>query len=466
MSELPHLRLEGVPDNPRYRYAGGYRRNVKFDLPARNQPVHAQTIREELEKAATDAANARAGSPPRPGLVERRPEGMVLTFESDPGRDLDLKALERLSHGIRLLSVTVIDGVTYAKVFVPEGELIEFLRLVDRYAAGLMLTFQAEARHEDQLKGFADEEKGISVFGRTHRSRDQVKVSFQVPEAEAASFEQLVSGIAVLTATTRRNANLIDSIARVRLALVTDFWQDTIPFPAHDQQMWWEVWLHGNRQEANEVHARFTEFAHAVGIDRVSEQHVAFPERVVLHALASARQLSDIDLMAMIAELRKAKELATAYVQLSPRDQRDFVDDVVSRLVLPGPDAPSVCILDGGVNRAHPLIEPVLAPADTQAVDPAWGTHDHDSYQHGTGMAGTALYGCLTQVLNRTEPIALRHRLESVKILPPPPQFNEPPVYGWITQQAAAKAQIQAPRRNRVLCMAVTADDRDMGECH
>ncbi|WP_428776702.1 hypothetical protein, partial [Vibrio sp.] len=28
---------------------------------------------------------------------------------------------------------------------------------------------------------------------------------------------------------------------------------------------------------------------------------------------------------------------------------------------------------------------------DCQAVDPAWGAHDHD--RHGTLMAGTALYG-------------------------------------------------------------------------
>ena len=57
----------------------------------------------------------------------------------------------------------------------------------------------------------------------------------------------------------------------------------------------------------------------------------------------------------------------------------------------------------------------------------------------------------------------LRHRLESVKFLPPPPRYNEPPVYGRVMQDAVALAQIQSPRRNRVICMAVTADDREMG---
>src|SRR5262249_51667946 len=76
---------------------------------------------------------------------------------------------------------------------------------------------------------------------------------------------------------------------------------------------------------------------------------------------------------------------------------------------------------------------------------------------------GIALYGCLTEVLNSSGPLQLRHCLESVKILPPPPDYNVPEVYGWVTQEGAARAQVQAPQRNRVLCMAVTADDRDMG---
>ncbi len=60
--------------------------------------------------------------------------------------------------------------------------------------------------------------------------------------------------------------------------------------------------------------------------------------------------------MAMIGELRKGKELATHYVDLDAKGQAEFIDDVVARLVPPGPNAPSVCILDAGVNRSHPLL--------------------------------------------------------------------------------------------------------------
>ena len=52
--------------------------------------------------------------------------------------------------------------------------------------------------------------------------------------------------------------------------------------------------------------------------------------------------------------------------------------------------------------------------------------------------------------------IILRHRLESVKILPPV-GTNDPDLYGAVTAQATALPEAQAPFRRRVFSMAVTA---------
>ena len=60
-------------------------------------------------------------------------------------------------------------------------------------------------------------------------------------------------------------------------------------------------------------------------------------------------------------------------------------------------------------------------------------------------------------------PVSLNHRLESVKFLPPHPGANDPKDYGPFTVQAVAIAEIEAPGRDRAICMAVTADDRDLG---
>ena len=121
-----------------------------------------------------------------------------------------------------------------------------------------------------------------------------------------------------------------------------------------------------------------------------------------------------------------------------------------------------MCILDTGVNRGHPLLKPSLDAADCQTCDPSWGTHDHDG--HGTEMAGLALYGDLTPVLADSLPLALRHRLESVKILPPNGQ-NPPELYGAVTAEAASRAEIQEPTRRRCFSMAIAAtDERDRGQ--
>ena len=158
-----------------------------------------------------------------------------------------------------------------------------------------------------------------------------------MPEPSVPKFNGLVGKLGTLVSSSRRNQKLIDSVTTIRLAITEDFWQDTLPYPPLDEELWWEIWLRGSRQDANEIFHRFVDIAAAIGIDRVSDRYVSFPERLVLHAYASARQISSsIHLLSMIAELRKAKELATPYVTMSARDQRDFVDDAARLIVPPG----------------------------------------------------------------------------------------------------------------------------------
>ena len=52
--------------------------------------------------------------------------------------------------------------------------------------------------------------------------------------------------------------------------------------------------------------------------------------------------------------------------------------------------------------------------------------------------------GELGPLLASPEPVTLRHRLESVKILPPV-GANEPDLYGAITAQATSRPEIQEP---------------------
>ena len=77
-------------------------------------------------------------------------------------------------------------------------------------------------------------------------------------------------------------------------------------------------------------------------------------------------------------------------------------------------------------------------------------------------MAGVALYGDLAETIASSSMVILSYRLESVKILPPAGYTpNDPKLYGYVTQQAVARAEIQAYARKRVICMTVAGAPPD-----
>lgn len=115
-------------------------------------------------------------------------------------------------------------------------------------------------------------------------------------------------------------------------------------------------------------------------------------------------------------------------------------------------------MLDSGTTRRHPLIGPALHAADQHAWDIAWTVEDTGQQWrgHGTQMSGLSLSGDLTPHLSGSGPVALTHRLESVKILSDR-GANDPALYGYVTATAVSRAEIQAPERRRAFCLAVTS---------
>ncbi|EQD54938.1 Y4bN protein, partial [mine drainage metagenome] len=81
------------------------------------------------------------------------------------------------------------------------------------------------------------------------------------------------------------------------------------------------------------------------------------------------------------------------------------------------------------------------ASDDLHTCDPTWGAADHDG--HGTEMAGVTLYGDLLHALQSAHKVRLRHRLESVKILPPS-NNTDPELYGAVTAEAVSRVEITA----------------------
>ena len=80
-------------------------------------------------------------------------------------------------------------------------------------------------------------------------------------------------------------------------------------------------------------------------------------------------------------------------------------------------------------------------------------------------MAGLALAGDLTNLLAGSSLVDLRHRLESVKLLPRGGSGGtDPQHHGYLTVQAVTRPEVTVPDRLRVFAMAITArDNRDRG---
>lgn len=252
-----------------------------------------------------------------------------------------------------------------------------------------------------------------------------------------------------------RNEPLVTRMETVRLATARSLFTDEDRFyPENPQErVWWEVWLREGRREAFERLANALNFglkAHAV----------KFPEREVVLALADSASLDRVVAHSdVIAELRRGRDTPAFFLGLGGAEQRAWSEEVLGRLVPPEPNSSvAVCLLDSGVHRSHPLIEPALAPEDWHTISPAWGPDDTAAWQgHGTRMAGVALYGDLVPILAGGDQISPPFRLESVRILPPAGQANDPELYGAITGEAIARAEVQAPGRKRVVACAVTS---------
>jgi hypothetical protein len=333
-------------------------------------------------------------------------DGIYVEFEGAPGYDLVTKSLEDRGAGIRLLNVYTIRSqsdptqeITRATVFIPSGKQEHFLRKIRKYA------------EEDTKKG------------------------------------------------KPKNADLIQSVEDMRLAVLESFWRDeSYLLPQGTTEVWCEIWLQGTDHD---VEQRFRRTAAALDID-VQARSLRFPERTVLLGMATREQLVNlIESSPDIAEFRRAKETARFFLELENRDQTEWVNDLRSCLRV-NPDATvAVCVLDTGANNGHALLQPVLADDDCHAVEFSWAVNDHRG--HGTLMCGVAAFGDLTEALQHSHPLRVDHCLESVKILPPQ-GANDPDLYGDITIQGISRAAIQAPNRNRIGCMAVTSEDgRDQG---
>ncbi len=397
----PHIQITALPTIKDFTGKGSGPQTR--NIPERDRIQHSRTLKNQLNVVIESIQNEVDSY----GLKDKR-KGMYIEFRGDPGKELSIEKMENAN--VRLLNVQRNDEeVTIATMFVPNEEKDFFLKKIEKYATK-----------------------------NTPPSKSSIEGN-------------------------PRYKDLIESISSIRKALVKDFWSDSLNLIPREEKKWCEVWLRIDLMD-EDIQA-FEDILHEHDI-QTSQNTIKFPERAVKLVYVNQVQL---ELLAIysdnIAEYRLAKESASFWTDLPPREQTEWVDDLLERIDATTDVNVSICILDKGINNGHPLLSSVLSDNDCLAVNADWGTDDHDPFGHGTMMAGITAYGNLENCLDDAEPIVLRHKLESVKILPRLTGEGTPPkLWGSMTSQGINLIEIQSPERKRIICMAVTSSDtRDRG---
>jgi hypothetical protein len=328
--------------------------------------------------------------------------------------------------------------------------------------AGFYLEFQIPKSELKALDSLENKTKNIELVAvkSSDESEETVSATVFVPEKASDFFALKIEAYRDKETEkgNPKNEPLIACLDDISLGTVRALFTDNLSsFPSSEsQEVWWEVWLrHGYRES-------FQRIAEILNI-RTTE-HFTFPEREVVLTLTSITTLSRIIINnGLIAELRLAKDSPSIFFEMDMQEEISWVKELARRTVIAPNTNLAVCLLDSGVTRAHPLIEPALAPEDCLTCHPDWGVADSkNGGGHGTGMAGLVLYGNLYNALETSNRIYLNHRLESVKILPDQGE-NDRKLYGTITKEAVSRAIVSNPKRQRVICMPVTSPGDNKG---
>lgn len=403
-TQLPHItvRNTATTDNyttPRSAPVGG------FTTPERDRNAHAAKLITQLESLKSTAVDVVAQQKEFSNGVS----GLYVEFISSPELALKVESLESKKSGIELCSSKQnSDSTSSATVFIPDGKLDYFLRKIIDY-------------RDNNTKPNKNGE------------------------------------------TKPQNQPLVESISNVQQAVIESLWTDESELlpSSLDANIWWEVWVRLSDKSDNV--GFFRGHAEKIGLT-LNPKVVTFLDRAVILAYGNREQMTrSMLLMGIIAELRLAKEVAGFFTMMTPIEQNEWVNETLSRIDVPQRLNTYACILDTGVNEAHPLLAPVADSSDMHSYDPNWGTYD--SADHGTPMAGLAAYGDLTSLLESPHAPEITHHIESVKVLPNSTDKDNPPeLYGAITRESISRVEI-TPNRNRVFCLAVTTNDyRDRGK--
>lgn len=380
MKDYPHLHIEAFCqsysyDKPR---GGGAQSDNKF---TGDRAGHGKKILADFKSVEKQYCNDKKQAPLR---NYQQIEGIVLDIESTPDIPLALQSLDNCS--FQLLNVNKVKNdsgkkIDRATVYIEDGRLADF-------------------------------EKKILDY-QTKKNKNGLN----------------------------KNYKLVDSIGHIRKAALVCFWQDSEPMPKGNQRIWWEIWLRidkNNPQKRENIERAFQAECRQLGIELLKGR-VEFPEHTVVNVRATTEELEQsIHLLNCIDEIRKPRGFTDFLDNLPPAEQREWIDDFLSRVQSPHRQPHYLSLLDTGLNRSNPLLSPFIKDEDNKTICNEWGTAD--DVDHGTAMASIILFGDLADSIGNQSKIDLLHGVKSVKIIPPHKNSDEK-FAAYYTQQGVKIAE-------------------------
>ena len=373
-------------------------------IPERNRQEHAEYLQRKFDAARVDDTNVKQ----QMGAISLPARsGIYLEFASAPTYDLASKSLEDQKAGIRLLNIRQVkteddQEQTFATIYIPHGEEYRLLEKLHKYAT-----------------------------------------------------EELRNG-------KPKNDNLFRSIENINVALLKALWTDRHEDFPTDHNDWYEVWIRTSVTENIEnQHKRFIDSLRSLNIRFKEDSILTFPERTVFLVYANIDALTKLlGCSDQLAELRMGRTLTGFLFNENRNEQREWVDDLRSRLEINNDTDSVVCVLDSGVNNGHPLLEPIIPEKNCGSVV---GEGIADGNGHGTRMCGTVIYGDMSSYLANNQKIQIENQIGSVKLLPHS-RSNPKEIWGFLIEQAVATSEIIFPKKTICYCMAITAEESEKGK--
>ncbi|MDD7148984.1 MAG: S8 family peptidase [Lachnospiraceae bacterium] len=382
-------------------------------------------LEEKGESITYIPINGGSGEPNLPPRASRKEHASYLQ------KQLKIAWSRALDETKRVVATSVRDGV--------------YLQIEGKEGYDLIVKSLEDVRQHVRLLNVS-EENGIT------------KATVYVPTRKQDFFLKKINKYA----ETQSGSDVIATIEKINAAMIESLWvgnRESIP---GETRIWCEVWLRYEMNERPEaVIDTFLKLCSDLEIE-YKKKTITFPERIVALIKANLDDLKHFMLACgNLAEIRKMITPISFYSDMATWEQKEWVDELEKRLDVSKRSNTSICLLDTGVNNAHPLLKAMLNDSDMHTVKASRGVDDRRG--HGTEMAGIAAYYDLQEKLESMSVVEVYHYLESVKILNNP-NDNDEELYGAITRQAAYMVEAENSSVNRTFCMAITTpESKDLG---